>query len=168
MTDIIVKVMVDVLLILALVTKEIKQGKISKFIPMICYPLSTYRALERFAKKLAGRSDIEDALRRLDKLAHEEGRMATAQGLRTAAQGLSATHGVDERVLSLGNDLGDGVNVAINKMDALLDGAHLVFFGLMAPLSDLSLGGEDMREELQKVARGVGDLVKDATDDKRS
>jgi hypothetical protein len=32
MTDIIVKVMVDVLLILALVTREIKQGKISEFI----------------------------------------------------------------------------------------------------------------------------------------
>ena len=32
MTDIIVKVMVDVLLILALVTKEVKQGKISKLI----------------------------------------------------------------------------------------------------------------------------------------
>ena len=32
MTEIIVKVMVDVLLILALATKEIKQGKISKFI----------------------------------------------------------------------------------------------------------------------------------------
>jgi hypothetical protein len=32
MTDIIVKVMVDVLLILALVTREIKQGKISGFI----------------------------------------------------------------------------------------------------------------------------------------
>ena len=31
MTDIIVKVMVDVLLILALVAREIKQGKISTF-----------------------------------------------------------------------------------------------------------------------------------------
>ena len=31
MTDIIVKVMVDVLLILALVTREIKQGKLSEF-----------------------------------------------------------------------------------------------------------------------------------------
>ena len=90
--------------------------------------------------------------------------MATAQGLRTAAQGLSATHGVGERVFSLG----DGVNVAINKMDAVLDGEYLFFFWMSAPLSDLSLGGEDMREELQKVARDVGDLVKDATDDKRS
>ena len=97
--------------------------------------------------------------------------MATAQGLRTAAQGLSATHGVGEAVLSLGNDvhdLGDGVNVAINKMDAILDGEYFFPFWMSAPLLDLSLGGENVREELQKVARDVGDLVKDATDDKRS
>jgi hypothetical protein len=164
MTDIIVKVMVDILLILALATKEIKQGKISKFIPIICHPLSTYRSLERFVKKLVGRSEIEDALRRLDKLTHEEGRMAAAQGLR-------ATHGVGERVSSLGNvvhDLGDGVNIAINKMDAVLNGAHPFFFWLSTPLSDLWPGGENMREELQKVAKDVGDLVKDAGDDKRS
>ncbi|KAF8463773.1 hypothetical protein DFH94DRAFT_827487 [Russula ochroleuca] len=109
MTDIIVKVMVDVLLILALVTREIKQGKI-----------------KRFMKKLVGRSDIEDALRRFDKLTQEESRMAAAQGLR-------ATHGV-----------GDGMRVAINRMDAVLD------------------GGENVREELQQVARDVSDLAKDA------
>ena len=93
-------------------------------------------------KKLVGRSDIEDALRRLDKLTQEESRMAAAEGLR-------ATHGVSE-----------GMKVAIN-------GAHLLF--LMSTLSsNLWLGGENMREELQKVARDVGDLVKDASDDKRS
>ncbi|KAF8487513.1 hypothetical protein DFH94DRAFT_29981 [Russula ochroleuca] len=122
MTDIIVKVMVDVLLILALVTREIKQGKI-----------------KRFVKKLVGKSDIEDALRRLDKLTLEESRMAAAQGLR-------ATHGVDERVMSLG----DEVRVANIKLDDVFD------------------GGENVREELQKVARDVGDLVKDASDDKRN
>ena len=102
---------------------------------MICHPLSTYRSLERFVKKLVGRSEIEDALQRLDKLTHEEGRMAAAQGLRTATQGLSATHGVDERVLSLGNDvhdLGDGMGIAINKVEAVLDGAHL-FSALSTP-----------------------------------
>ena len=128
------------------------------------HPLSTYHSLERFVKKLVGRSEIEDALRRLDKLTHEEGRMAAAQGLR-------ATHGVGERVSSLRNvvhDLGDGVNVAINKMDAVLNGAHLFFFWLSTPLSDLWPGGENMREELQKVAKDVDDLVKDAGDDKRS
>jgi hypothetical protein len=117
-----------------------------------------------------GRSEIEDALQRLDKLTHEEGRMAAAQGLRTATQGLSATHAVDERVLSLGNDvhdLGDGVGIAINKVEAVLDGAHL-FFCFVDALSNLWLGGENMKEELQKVARDVGDLVKDSNDDKRS
>ena len=44
MTDIIVKVMVEVLLILALVTKEIKRGKISEFIPNDMPPLSTDRS----------------------------------------------------------------------------------------------------------------------------
>jgi hypothetical protein len=100
-------------------------------------------------KKLVGRSDIEDALRRLDKLTQEESRLAAAQGLR-------ATHGV-----------GDGMRVAINKMDAVLDGAYLVFL-LSTSSSNLCPGGENVREELQKVARDVGDLVKDASDDKRS
>jgi hypothetical protein len=40
-TDIVVKVMVEVLLILSLATKEIKQGKISELFPSIEYPLST-------------------------------------------------------------------------------------------------------------------------------
>jgi hypothetical protein len=89
-------------------------------------------------------------LRRLDKLTQEESRMA-------AAQGLKATHGV-----------GDGVKVAINKMDAVLDGGHLVFFWLSTSSSDLWLGGENMRGELQHVAKDLSDLAKDASDDKRS
>ncbi|KAF8496246.1 hypothetical protein F5888DRAFT_418419 [Russula emetica] len=122
MTDIIVKVMVDVLLILALVTREIKQGKI-----------------KRLLKKLIGRSDIKDALQRFDNLTQGESRMAVAQGLK-------ATHGVGNDV----RNVGDGVNVAINKVDAVLD------------------GGENMTVELQQVARVVSDLAKDASDEKRN
>ena len=94
-------------------------------------------------KKLGGRSDIEDALRRFDKLTQEESRMAAAEGLRVA-------HGV-----------GDGMKVAINKMDAVLDGAHLFFVMLMSS-SNLWSGGENVREELQQVSRDVSDLAKDA------
>ena len=50
--------------------------------------------------------------------------MATVQGLR-------ATHGVGEGVMRVGNavqDLGEGMEVAINVMDAVLDGEHLVLF----------------------------------------
>ena len=46
---------------------------------------------EKFAKKLIGRSKVEDALKRLDKLTQEEARMASAQNLKI-------THTVDERV----------------------------------------------------------------------
>ena len=42
-------------------------------------------------KKLIGRSDLEDALKQLDKLTHEEARMATAEVLRM-------THAIDEAV----------------------------------------------------------------------
>jgi len=42
-------------------------------------------------KKLMGRTDMEDGLKRLDKLTQEEARMATAQVLKV-------THTLDERV----------------------------------------------------------------------
>ena len=46
---------------------------------------------ETFLNKLVGKTDIEDALKKLDKLTHEEARMATAQVLKT-------TNTIDERV----------------------------------------------------------------------
>ena len=45
-------------------------------------------------KKLLGKSDIEDALRRLDKLTQEEARMATAEVLKV-------TQRVDGKVTAL-------------------------------------------------------------------
>ena len=56
--------------------------------------LSTELSAERYLRKLAGKTDVEDALKRLEKLAHEEAWMATAQVLR-------ATHNVDDRVASV-------------------------------------------------------------------
>ncbi len=47
--------------------------------------------LEKYFKKLIGKTDIEDALKRLDKLTNEEVRMVTAQVLK-------ATHTVDDKV----------------------------------------------------------------------
>ncbi|KAF8265769.1 hypothetical protein EI94DRAFT_1803951 [Lactarius quietus] len=65
MKDTMVKIMVEVLDILAIATKEMKQSRAKKFM-----------------KKLAGRTDMEDALTRLDKLTNEEARMAGAQILK--------------------------------------------------------------------------------------
>ena len=61
-------------------------------------------------KRLLGKTDIEDALKSLDKLTQEEVRMATAQLL-------TLTHGVDGKV----KDIGDTVRV-------VHDGAQLLIF----------------------------------------
>ena len=54
-------------------------------------PSLAKRYSEKYMKKLMGRTDMEDGLKRLDKLTQEEARMATSQVLKV-------THTVDERV----------------------------------------------------------------------
>ena len=66
---------------------------------------------ERFLRKLAGKTDIEDALKRLDTLTHEEARMATAQILK-------ATHTVDDRVASID----DRVKAVDDKVAEVVNG----------------------------------------------
>ena len=66
------------------------------------------RFLEAFLKRLVGRTDIEDALQRLDKLTQEEARMATAEGLK-------ATHWIENKV----EDVGDQVKGVDNKIQGV-------------------------------------------------
>ena len=80
MTDMMVEVMVEVLSVLAIVTVEIKQKRRSEFITSNFWAL-THAPLEKFLKKLLGRNDVEDALKRLDTLTQEEAKMATAEVL---------------------------------------------------------------------------------------
>jgi hypothetical protein len=54
------------------------------------------RNSEKYMKRLIGRTDMENALKRLDKWTQEEARMAVAQNLK-------ATHAVDERVREVAN-----------------------------------------------------------------
>ncbi|SRR6266403_926996 len=86
-------------------------------------PLLTCYSLGRFLKKLVGKSDIENALRRFEKLLEEESRMV-------AVQGLVEMCGVREEMMGLGSDVRDiegRVNVANNKLNVVLHGVHLVF-----------------------------------------
>jgi hypothetical protein len=93
MTDIIVKIMVEVLTILGIVTKEVKQGRTS--MSFIVDPsLKTELSAERYLKKLVGRKDVENALQRLDKLTQEEARMA-------AVEALIIARGIDVKVQSV-------------------------------------------------------------------
>ena len=92
MTNIIMKIMVEALTILGIATKEIKQGRASE-LSMYKYTLPLIElSAEKFAKRLLGRLDIEDALKRLDMLTNEEARMATAVILK-------ATRNIDDNQL---------------------------------------------------------------------
>ena len=100
MTDIIVKIMVEVISILGIVTKETQQGRISKPFPADLSPKLDPLA-EKYLKRLFGMKEIEDALLRLDKLT-QEARMA-------AAESLTITRGIDERI--------QGVDMKVEGID---------------------------------------------------
>jgi len=85
--------------------------------------MSTYSSLGKYVKKLVGRTDIEDALDRLDRLTQEEVRMA-------ATQGLKATHEVDEKTQAIDNKVqvvDDKVQGVDDKVDLIIDGVQFVF-----------------------------------------
>jgi hypothetical protein len=76
--EILVKIMVELLEVLALATQQIKQGRFSKLLLADTSDLSEHDA-EKFARKLLGENDIEAVLQRLDRLTMEESRMTATQ-----------------------------------------------------------------------------------------
>jgi hypothetical protein len=164
MTDIIVKVMVEVISILGIVTKEIRQGKTSTAFLIDITRKVDFRA-EKFLKKLAGRIDVEDAFQRLDKLTPEEALMAAAETM-AVTRDIDDTvkvvdkrlENVDERVQGVDmrtEVIEDKVEVVDSKVqgvdkrvmdvdvrvkdasDRVIQGG--VFFPLLAPKSPLSI-----------------------------
>ena len=81
MTEIIVKILVELLSILALTTKQIKQGRTSKSVLDEILFYLTQRMAEKIAKKFLGEKDIEAVLKRLDRLTQDEARSTAAQTL---------------------------------------------------------------------------------------
>ena len=99
----------------------------------------TEKCSEKYLKKLIGRTNIEDGLKRLDKLTLEESRMA-------AAEILKATHAVDERVEGVDNRLAD-VDDHVAGVDERVAGV------------DERVAGVDER------VAGVGDQVQQTSND---
>ena len=102
--------------------------------------------LEKYGKKLIGRADMEDALKRLDKLTQEEARMAVAQNLK-------ATHTVDMRVVAVDNRVA-GVGDRVAGVD-----------DRVARVDDKVSGVDDKVEGIDARVAGVDNRVK-AVDDK--
>jgi hypothetical protein len=112
MTYVIVKIMTEVLSILAIATKEIKQGRSSESID-IQKSHFAYLFLETFFKKLFGKKDIEDALKKLDALTMEEARMAIAETLKVTNRVDIKVNKVDDKV--------DKVDETVNRVDDKVD-----------------------------------------------
>ena len=106
---------------------------------------------EKYAKKLIGRTDIEDALKRLDKLTNEEAWMGIALNLKAThalgdcVRGVmdkvmvidNKVAGVDDRVASIVNtvkgvdamvaSVDDRVRVVDDKVVEVIRGAYIIF-----------------------------------------
>ncbi|KAH9178025.1 hypothetical protein EDB89DRAFT_1299066 [Lactarius sanguifluus] len=130
MTDVIVKIMVEVLSIFAIATKEIKQGFAKKFL-----------------KKLVGGRDIEDALQKLDRLTQEEARMATAEVLRV-------THGVDDKVKGVGFQV-EGVNKGVQDVDGKVEGVDVRVQGVDERVQGVDERVQGADKRIQRVGDGV-------------
>jgi len=63
-----------------------------------------------------GRTDIEDALARLDRLTQEEVRMAAAQGLKATCAVHDGVKSVDDRVQGVGSDV-QQVDIHVQRVD---------------------------------------------------
>ncbi|KAH9986994.1 hypothetical protein BJV74DRAFT_508179 [Russula compacta] len=98
MTEIIVKILVQLISTLAVATKQIKQGR-----------------LKKFGKKLFGDNDVEAVLHRLDRLTLDEART-------TAAETLEVVHALVEnlrQIMSDGQVSSDGIQKALEMIQRL-------------------------------------------------
>jgi len=79
-TDVVIKILVEVLSTLATATRQVKQGRLSESNPCGCDAFIE-GVTEKFVKKILGENDIEAVLQRLDRLTLDEARATGAQTL---------------------------------------------------------------------------------------
>jgi hypothetical protein len=85
-------------------------------------PVAEQRS-EKYWRRLIGRTDMEDALKRLDRLTQEEGRMATVENLRVTRAVDERVRGVTERVLAVD----DRVANANDRVAEVIHGVKIIF-----------------------------------------
>ncbi|KAN0118906.1 hypothetical protein V8E52_004678 [Russula decolorans] len=123
MVDTITAIMVEVLNFIGIATKEIKQGRTKKYL-----------------KKLMGKNDIEDALKRLDRLTQEEARMAAAQLMKVTNTIDNRVGGIADNVLVV-NDRVAGIDDRVAGVDERVAGVDE---------HSIILTGNQLRQDLRK------------------
>ena len=79
MNEMVIKIMIELLSVLALATKQVNRGRFSR--SNFAYNLHGLPVAEKYAKKLLGEKDIESVLLRLDRLTLEESKTTVVQTL---------------------------------------------------------------------------------------
>ncbi|KAH9061879.1 hypothetical protein EDB87DRAFT_1830686 [Lactarius vividus] len=138
MTDIIVKIMVEVLSIFAIATKEIRQGRAKKFV-----------------KKLVGRRDIEDGLQKLDRLTQEEARMATAEVLRLTHRVGDEVKGVSKGVQDVDGKV-EGVDERVQGVDERVQGVDERVHGVGEEVQHIDYKVRAIDNRVKQVDHKVG------------
>ncbi|KAF8263992.1 hypothetical protein EI94DRAFT_1832014 [Lactarius quietus] len=156
MTDIITQILVEVLRIFGIATKELKRGSATKYL-----------------RKLAGMTDLEDALKKLDRLTQEEAHMALAEVRRMTHIIRDEVKVVDRKLGSVQgkvDDIGDKVEGVGDKVEEV--GGRVVDVGDRVEdvgdnvkiISDqVELIGDEV-EVIDDRLDAIGDNVKDVGD----
>ena len=93
LTELLGKIMAELLSILAISTKEMTDRKMSELIRSLSVVPADY-GLEKFLKRLVGKTVVEDKFQRLDTLTKEETLMAVTRNL-------EVTHHIDDNVMAV-------------------------------------------------------------------
>ena len=102
---------------------------------------------EKYLKKLIGKNDIEDALKRLDRLTQEEARMA-------AAQHLKVTNTIDIRVGRIAENVID-INDRVTGIDDKVTGVDTHLAGVDNRVKDVDDKVKAVDDKLVAVIDGV-------------
>ena len=179
MTDIITEIMVEVLRIFGIATKELRRGTASEFRIGYLWAITEGR-VEKFLRKLAGIADLESALKNLDRLTQEI-RMALAEvdkaeeigtGVKDIRDKVEVIGGkvedigdeledvgnkvedVGNKVEDVGNkveDIGDKVQFVNDNVSVVINGAPCVSAICTIPLTYILSDGRDARVAVQEV-----------------
>ena len=131
MTDKMVEITVEILDILATATKEMKQSRASE--SNLCLMLLDANiGSEKFLKKVAGLTDLEDGLKKLEKMTNEEIAMASARLVKVTdnidikVTGVGeGVRGVDEKVQAVTGEVQvvhDNVKAVEDKVQTMAEG----------------------------------------------
>ena len=133
------------------------------------FPLAVIRILikrrpEKFFRKLAGMTDLEDALKKLDRLTQEEARMANAEVLRITQRIRDGVKVVGSKVEGVGDkveDVGDKVEEVGDKVEDVGEKVEDVgnkVEDVGEKVEDVGNKVEDVGEKVEDVGEKVGDV----------